>query len=235
MADVLAAIERDWPGWAGSAEATAALGRWRAAGITDAPDMDALVAALQDRTDPMGARALAEALAGLARGEPAARRVLLQAARPGLVAAARRRAGTLGAEDAAAWAVAAAWARLCSPGPGARHPGALVGAAGGRLHRLAAAEARHRGALVPGVGPEPPERAEPHPGAEVVSLVAAAVGAGALGRAEAALVLAHRVAGLPTGRLAAERGLAPGTLRLHRRRAEARLAAWARAEAGGTA
>lgn len=231
MPDALTLLDREWDTYRDSTKARRALARWATAGTTPpVGSMDGLVDAMQDRDDPDGRDRLVYRIAILAGGDRDACRVLLAVVRPGLNRVAQTYRRWWGWEDTASMTVAAAFERIVTyPAHRTRRPAAnIVRDVQNRLHRARAREAaleQSLGGIARLDADEPAAgAAAPAAGAEVVELVDLAVSSGRLSADEATLILGRRVFDIPTEEVAAARGHQPGTVRAHRRAAEARLA-----------
>jgi hypothetical protein len=185
--------------------------------------------------DPPAADAVLVALAARAvEGDELAARVLLQLLMPGV----RRLARTWWAlgepEERAAAAVAAVYDRIRRY-PLARRPRRIAA----NVLMDAASDLRRaaRGAAAPAAedcradrpGWEPVAAEPEHPALELADVLAEAVRAGVVSAADAELIAASRIAGVPLAEIAERRGAKLRTLQWRRRRAEATLSASASA------
>lgn len=222
-ADVVSALEREWNA-RGSACLSRRLRLWaeREPVLETFATVQELVGSLRaQRGDYERESAILAALLREARADPLAGRVVLQALLPGL----KRLSGRLlfeAGEREELWSllIAHLWAGIRSY-PVERRPrrvaaNLLLDAAHATLADLG--KERRLRAHAPELAPESVEAGEQE---EVV--LARAVRAGALSRAEALLILRSRVEGVPLARIAAEEGAGYDALRIRRRRAELRL------------
>lgn len=222
-ADVVSALEREW-----DARSSAWLSRrlrvWaeREPALETFATVQALVGSLRRRSgDYERESAILAALLQQARSDPLAGRVVLQALLPGL----KRLAGRLlfeAGEREELWSLLLAhlWAGIRSY-PVERRPrrvaaNLLLDAAHATLGDLG--KERRLRAHASELAPESVEAGEQE---ELV--LARAVRAGALSRAEALLILRSRVEGVPLAQIATEEGAGYDALRIRRRRAELRL------------
>lgn len=106
-----AALDRDWAALVASADAVAALDRWRTVPELLAPDLDTLVDRVWAASKPDADRACAE-LARWAPADRVAARTLLQVLRPGLRSLGRRLALGGSFEDVDHELLAIAWERI---------------------------------------------------------------------------------------------------------------------------
>jgi len=222
-ADVVSALEREW-----DARSSVCLSRrlreWaeREPVLETFTTVQALVGSLRRRSgDYERESAILAALLQQARSDPLAGRVVLQALLPGL----KRLAGRLlfeAGEREELWSLLLAhlWAGIRSY-PVERRPrrvaaNLLLDAAHATLGDLG--KERRLRAHASELAPESVEAGEQE---ELV--LARAVRAGALSRAEALLILRSRVEGVPLAQIATEEGAGYDALRIRRRRAELRL------------
>lgn len=222
-ADIVSALEREW-----DARSSACLSRRLRVWAECEPVLETfatvqeLVASLRrQRGDYERESAILAALLRQARSDPLAGRVVLQALLPGL----KRLAGRLlfeAGEREELWSLLLAhlWVGLRSY-PVERRPrrvaaNLLLDAAHATLADLG--KERRLRARAPELAPESVEAGEQE---EVV--LARAVRAGALSRAEALLILRSRVERVPLAQIAAEQDARYDALRIRRRRAELRL------------
>ncbi|HEY8526385.1 MAG TPA: hypothetical protein VIL48_15540 [Acidimicrobiales bacterium] len=244
MVSVLELLDREWARLAAGPRAARRLPEVCAAagGAGTLGDVERFVRA----AEPAAADAVLAALAARSvEGDDLAARVLLQLLLPGV----RRLARTWWAlgepEERAAAAVAAVYDRIRRY-PLARRPrriaaNVLMDAASDlrRAARSAGGPGSPAGVVAdegsPGaVGPapepgwEPVDRAPEHPALELASVLAEAVAAGVVSAADAELIAASRIAGVPLAEIAERRGAKLRTLQWRRRRAEETLTAVAR-------
>lgn len=229
--DALALLDSEWESYRQSARAAAAVRRWRAAGsIPNTTDVDTLLAAMQDRHDPDSRDRLVYCLAVVSGVDRDACRVVLQTVRPGLGRIAQRYAAWWGWEDTASMTVAAALERIVTyPAVRVARPAAnIVGDVQNCLYR-----ARQRDLTFESQAGSRALADEldciaavtnRSPSDELIEVVRDAIDTVRLSHEEASLIVGQRVLGIPTDALAAARGQQPCTIRLHRRRAEQRLA-----------
>lgn len=230
MTDALTLLLYDWPGYRGSNCARRALRRWRdKSAIPEVPDMDGLMAAMQDSHDLDGRDRLVYRLVVLAGVDRDACRVVLQALRPGLVCVSRDYARWWGREEASSMTVAAAVERIVTyPASRVDRPAAkIINDVRNRLYRVRVRELASDEAL----GRRAPAMelaaiaADEHRSAaeELQEVVRDALATQRITPAEAMLVLRQRVHDVPTAQVAEERGQRASTVRLHRRLAESKL------------
>jgi DNA-directed RNA polymerase specialized sigma24 family protein len=231
MLDALALLDDDWETYKTSRAAAAALRRWRAAGaVPPVDDLEQLLAAMQDRSDPDTRDQLVYRLAVLSSSDSDGVRAVLQTVRPGLNGVAQMYHLRWGWEDTASMTVAAALERIVSYPPSRRsRPAAnIVKDVQHQLYRVRLRDVALDATQAQSLAAEDPECAattsEPSPSAELVELVGQALGTRRLTRDEASLILRQRILDVPTEDLAVERGHKAGTVRRHRRKAEKRLA-----------
>lgn len=218
-------LEREWTSLA--AALRSALGRWRAGepALARHPSAQALIRALHGHASYASKDELLGALLRLARSEPLAGRVVLQALLPGL----KRLAGQLlfeAGEREELWELllANAWEQICCY-PLERRPRRI--AANILLDTLRPTlrerkrqrRQRSESSAEVAVSAPPPTDAD----ADVYLLLANAVAAGAISPLEAEAILAVRIDGDPLAAVAARLGLSYNVLRVRLQRAERRL------------
>ena len=230
MHDALTLLEDDWRRYARGADARNAVARWQRAGaVPSISSVADLLAALRDPRHPDERDRLLYRLAVLARDDRDACRVVLQTVRPGLVSVARTYSVRWGWEDAASMTLAAALERIVTyPADRRERPAAnIVRDVRNRLHRARLREDSMEAGFGHRVADEEldtiPSVAGQSPSAELVEVVTDALHTRRLSTEEADLILRRRVFDVPTEQLAAQRGSHPGTVRMHRRKAERRL------------
>ena len=231
MQDALTLLEREWSEYARGAGAGNAVERWRTAGaVPPIACMADLLAAMRDPRNPDERDRLVYRLAVLACEDRDACRVVLQTVRPGLIHVAQTYCVRWGWEEAASMTLAAALERIVTyPADRRERPAAnIVRDVRNRLHRARlredAVEAEFGQRVADDELGAVPSNVGQSASAELLDVIAAALSTGRLSTDEADLILRRRVLDVPTDLLAAERGKQPGTVRLHRRRAEGRLA-----------
>lgn len=216
------ALDREWRRFSCDPTTTAALHRWQ----TTEPDLagfttvDEVVAA---RRDPERAPGVLSALVGIAHTDPAAARVLLQAALPGLV----RLAVKLSAEgrgDVAEHVLAIAWEKIRSYGAGNRGPFAPNLLLDVRKAIVAEWNAESMTAELPATVGEAPAAEDEVLSRVFLDEVAALERAGSLQPGATLLLVLTRVQGHTLDEVAERIGGVTGHgLLLRRRRAETRL------------
>jgi DNA-directed RNA polymerase specialized sigma24 family protein len=228
--DALTLLDDDWETYKTSRAGIVALRRWRAAGvIPPLGNLEQLLAAMQDRSDPDARDELVYRLAVLSRHDSDACRVVLQTVRPGLNGVAQMYHARWGWEDTASMTVTAALDRIISYPPARRsRPAAnIVRDVQHQLYRRRVRDVALEATLGQPLSAEDPECAAttppPSAAAELVDVVQHALSTRRLTHEEASLILRQRILDVPTDKLATERGHKPGTVRRHRRRAEKRL------------
>ena len=224
-ADHVSNLERDWRRlqrgvlpkrvreWARSEPALAAF-----------PEPARLIAFLRSDAPPAAKDSVLRPLVRLARDEPLAARVVLEALAPGLTRLAERVIFEERDRDEL-WALILghAWQQIRRY-PLERRPNKIAANLILETRRAALAEFtrdRRRHCELP---PRPlSERAAPPASVDVETLLARAVAARAINADEAELILQTRIDGLPLRQLAAEHDVAYHTLNVRRLRAERRL------------
>jgi len=228
--DVVTALNREWPIYAGSAAGRSALEGWGRADplLKGFDDLHDLVEALNDTADLDGRDELWLAVLRLARDDIDARRVALQALIPGLSAVIGRYESRWGRADTASMAVSAALQRIATyPEGRARRPAANM--VRDTQHELYLARLREvaKEAAADRIRELPPELAavpaEPNPAQDVLDLVRAAVADGRISRKDGQLIVLTRVLGVLTADIARQEGRQPAAVRQQRLRAEAVL------------
>lgn len=217
-----AALDREWRRFSCEPATAAALRRWQTTepALAGFATVDQLVAA---RRDPERAPGVLSALVGIAHTDPAAARVLLQAALPGLV----RLSVKLSAEgrgDVAEHVLAIAWEKIRSYGAGNRGPFAPNLLLDVRKTLLAEWNADATTAELPATHGEVPAAEDEVLARVFLDEVAAYERAGTLQPGATALLVLTRLEGHTLDEVAGRIGGVTGHgLLLRRRRAEARL------------
>ena len=240
MPDALSLLEQEWQTYRRSTAASAALRRWHDADpAVPQADMDALLAAMQDRVDPDARDRLVYRMALRSAHDADACRVVVQTVRPGLTRVARMYHLRWGWAETASMTVTAAIERIVTY-PVARLDRPAANIVRDVQHRLYRARIREDamearlGRRIPTSDLEAVEATAPvpSPSSELVEVIDDALRTGRLSREQGRLILRQRVLDVPTDHVAAERGQKAGTIRLHRRRAEQRLAVVTRSAHG---
>jgi DNA-directed RNA polymerase specialized sigma24 family protein len=218
-------LDREWARLGGDVEAArrlADVGR-SAGGADSLAGVERFVRA----ADAPAANAVLVALVARAvEGDGLAARVLLQLLLPGVRRLARTWWALGDPDERAAAAVAAVYDRIRRY-PLVRRPRRVAAnilmdaAADLRRAARSAAVAADRGTV--GAGWEPVAGDFPHPALELAEVLAEAVRDGLVSAADAELIAASRIAGVPLAEIAARRGAKLRTLQWRRRRAEATL------------
>jgi DNA-directed RNA polymerase specialized sigma24 family protein len=114
--DLFTRLDEDWSRFTQARDAKPTLARWGVAepALSGFSSFDALLGALQGRTDPAWRDRRMLALLGLARSDQGARRVALQVVRPALSCIARLYSARWGAEDAGSEVIATALQRIAT-------------------------------------------------------------------------------------------------------------------------
>lgn len=218
-------LNRDWETTARGRSAHRALMRWKESepALRFAHSFDELVEVAhcrrQDESD-----AVLTALLRLGAGDDVALRVVLHAVMPGLISHARRfiRAGCTPDEVAAAL-VAAAWERIRWY-PLERRPRSIGANIVLDAQQLARASLfRTLDMETPAAIMPAPTAGWPDPTGRLLSFLERAVRSGIVSAADARLIVATRVQGVPLRELAATEGIQTNSLRRRRLRIEAAL------------
>lgn len=196
-----------------------------AGGATSLAEVERFVRA----ADPTAAdRVLVTLVARAVEGDVLAARVLLQLLLPGVRRLARTWWALGDADERAAAAVAAVYDRIRRY-PLARRPGRIAANvlmdAAQDLRRAIRPEMWDPEPLGSDDGCEPAAEAPEHPALELVGVLVDAVADGVVSAADAELIAATRIAGVPLAEIAERRGGSLRTLQWRRRRAEAMLSA----------
>jgi hypothetical protein len=228
---VLAALDTEWPIFAASTAAKAAVRRWaeQEPEIGRFGDLNTLCDELRHAPNLEQRDELWLACIRLARNDIAARRLLMQALLPGLLAIALRYETRWGRQETASMVAAAAISRIAGyPAHRTRRPAANL--IHDTRHELYLARLRDVVQEQVHVADElptnlPQSGTQPHPAEEVVELITAAVARGRISTRDARTILLSRVLGVRTAAIAEAEGVPKQTLRQQRRRAENALAA----------
>lgn len=229
--DLFRSLDDEWRRFARTPEANAALAalRSRHTALREVADLDDVVQLIRrhrdfDRRDELLLLVVGEAAAGAA-----ARRIALQAVLPGLAGLARNYRARWGEEDVASMIVTAALERIATY-PMRRTARVAANIVRDVQHTLYIRRIREttlgdalgrRSSLA--VAERSIARTDQSPSEELGRLIDEAVAAGIVNACEGQLVYLHRIAGVPTSEIADAKGVRPGTVRKHRRRAELAL------------
>jgi DNA-directed RNA polymerase specialized sigma24 family protein len=232
MGKFLDSLDREWAALSESAPAARTLASWgEDPALRGFTDLAAVVTRLHRRGEPEMADRILLALLCRAAVDDLAARTVLQALMPGLKSLMSAYRLTGDAEEVATAVIEAAYERIRHyPCDRRRRRVAanLLWDTRQRLWRSARKEAARLAMLEPITEKMAEEVADPdHPSSteELVDLVSEAVRRGRLPHAGARVILLTRVADVPVEDLATASGVKAQTLRQHRRRAEAALAA----------
>ena len=229
------ALDRDWADLVASADAAAALERWRTVPELAVPDLDTLVSAVWAASKPDADRACAE-LARRAPVDRVAARVVLQVLRPGLRNLGRRLALGGSFDDVDRELLAIAWERVRTY-PIDRRPRQIAANVLLDVRKRYVRAVMDPGELVIALDVVPARRWPHVPSAEHEALEAegpslrraharlvSAVDTGAITPLSARVVWRTRVQQDDDAEVAAELGVAVRTLQRRRQRAERELA-----------
>lgn len=231
--DLFERLDADWEVFASSSEGEAALRGW----ATDAPELagfgslDDLLDAIQGRVDSARRDQRLLAVLRVARDDPRARRVALQAVRPALSTIARVYARRWGKVDAASTVIVVALERIASFPTERRQTNlaghivldvrrVLLGALRRELTFESVFALQHDLADLEEELVAPPERTAAD---QVLQVIADAVRSRTITRHHAELVIASRLHGVGTEDLARRWQRDPQTIRRMRQRAERAL------------
>jgi len=199
------------------------------------PGPGAVVAFAHERDHPEATDAVLAALAARAGDDVLAARTLLAALMPGLRRVARDLGYLADRAEVASVVASTAWERIRTY-PIERRPARIAANVVLDTRRRAGRTLRANAPLVAGDGdhPEPPDPGpqDGPPERDLASLLEAALGEGVVAREDVALITTTRVGGVSLATLAAAGDDSYDRLRQRRRRAEQRLAAWARRRNG---
>ena len=226
-ADLFDQLDREWPDFARSRAARAALSSWQLEHprLGRFTALDPLRAELARGASPDRAE-LIRTTAQLAKIDPTARRLALQVMVPGLARVARSYRGRWDPDETAATVVHYALERLANWNTDRPvfFAAAIVLDANRELfvaHRRDQERHAAYGTLAPFEDAlTVPEVVEATASDTLADLLADVVADRRLDPSDAELIYLTRIAGEPTHLVAAQRGLHPGTLRTHRRQAE---------------
>jgi hypothetical protein len=229
--NVLAALEMEWPIFAGSSAAKASMRRWakQEPEIGRFSDLNSLCDGLRHAPDLDERDGLWLACVRIARNDIAARRLLMQALLPGLLTIALRYEARWGRQETASMVAAAAIGRIAAyPEHRTSRPAANL--IHDTRHELYLARLRdvvkEQVRIAEELPPNLPDSAhQSHPAEEVVELITGALTRGRISTRDARTILLSRVLGVRTAALARAEGVPPQTIRQQRRRAESALAA----------
>jgi hypothetical protein len=220
-------LNRDWQLISRHRTTRPALARWKdlEPDLGPAASLDGLIELAHSR-QPATSDAVLGGLLRLGADDDLALRVVLHAVMPGLIHHARRFiAGGAPPDEAAEALVAAAWQRIRTY-PLDRRPRSI----GANIvldaqQQSGVALFRHAGIEVPDPQAAAGSPCRPDSTARLLAIVGHAVRSGVVTAADARLVIATRVHGVPIQDLAHQEGIQPHSLRRRRLRIEASLAA----------